>query len=499
MIKLEYSVNLQKPGKFVKKPLAWINFENVINDPDNGINDRTFLCNKYGGRLNKTAVSYSTPEPENSENPKTQAIITAYGFLESTNRYEMPSLQEIMVKLNSVMDDSFTQKDVDAVDKTTDDMYVEFMQKIQEPKVQELLKSMGQYHIATTTYGWKRSMDNVLKAYAQKPDATFVQTRYEWFHRYNREIVPNATRILLVAPKQDYNCSMSDILETMRSLGYDSNTNFMNLSTQQQEHIKIVTIYHTGRGFEHKAYYDISDTVLIPGKPDIWADEAGFDNNFTGHLNQKAMDDVMSKGVSYDGVDASEIYNREEGNPQFLNAAIVKGITNKYPEVKPITNGNPLMAFENNVKNLANYLLETKSKIVRQENRDLGVKIITAFVLAFSKLQPNRILENLKQDIMSREAYLELRDRINDIMRLLNNSMIKRENYMRIDESLPYLQTLDQMFDLMGIDPTEVSSYQEQGFAMESKEDKMKTIKESFMKTLNRLNEHKYYNEKYEK
>ena len=100
---------------------------------------------------------------------------------------------------------------------------------------------------------------------------------------------------------------------------------------------------------------------------------------------------------------------------------------------------------------------------------------------------------------MSREAYLELRDRINDIMRLLNNSMIKRESYMRIDESLPYLQTLDQMFDLMGIDPTEVSSYQEQGFAMESKEDKMKTIKESFMKTLNRLNEHKYYNEKYEK
>ena len=157
------------------------------------------------------------------------------------------------------------------------------------------------------------------------------------------------------------------------------------------------------------------------------------------------------------------------------------------------------MAFENNVKNLANYLLETKSKIVRQENRDLGIKIITAFVLAFSKLQPNRILENLKQDIMSREAYLELRDRINDIMRLLNNSMIKRESYMRIDESLPYLQTLDQMFDLMGIDPTEVSSYQEQGFAMESKEDKMKTIKESFMKTLNRLNEHKYYNEKYEK
>ena len=32
---------------------------------------------------------------------------------------------------------------------------------------------------------------------------------------------------------------------------------------------------------------------------------------------------------------------------------------------------------------LKNYLLETKSKIVKQENRDASVKIITAFVLCF--------------------------------------------------------------------------------------------------------------------
>ena len=136
-------------------------------------------------------------------------------------------------------------------------------------------------------------------------------------------------------------------------------------------------------------------------------------------------------------------------------------------------------------------------KIVKQENRQLGINIITAFVLAFSKLQPERVLSNLRQDIMSREAYLELRDRINDIMRLLNNSMIRKENIMNINESLPYLHSVDQMLDLMGINPSEVRS--EENIAMESKENKIANIKESFMKTLNKLNEHKYYNERYEK
>lgn len=244
----------------------------------------------------------------------------------------------------------------------------------------------------------------------------------------------------------------------------------------------------------------MSDTDVIPGMRDIWSEEVGFDNNFTGHLNQKAMDDVMSKGGNYDGVDASEIYNKEEGNPQFLNNAIVKGITNKYPEITPITNGNLLIAFEKNVSLLANYLLETKSKIVKQENRDLSVKIITAFVLCFSKLQPSKTLENLRNDVLSRDAYLDLRDRINDIMRLLNNSMIRKENrIMNINESLPYLQSVDQMLNLMGIDPKTVPSQEQQNIAMESKEDKMTSLKESFMKTLNKLNEHKYYNDKYDR
>lgn len=204
MIDLKYSVNYQKPSKFVKHPLAWVNFENVMLDPDNGINDRTFLTNKYGGRLNRGAVAYSTPEPDNEENPKTKAIITAYEYLLSTNRYNMPPLKEILIRMSEVMNDSFTEADVEKVERTTDDMYVEFMKMIEDPKVQTLLKSLGQYHVATTRYGWKRSMDNVIRAYNQKPDATFVQTRYEWYHRYNRVVKPRCY-------KNTFSCSKTKL------------------------------------------------------------------------------------------------------------------------------------------------------------------------------------------------------------------------------------------------------------------------------------------------
>ena len=178
---------------------------------------------------------------------------------------------------------------------------------------------------------------------------------------------------------------------------------------------------------------------------------------------------------------------------------IMKKYREKYPEITPVSSGDALHAFERNLVLLSNYLLETKSKIVRQENRNLSVKIICAFVLAFCRLQPERALTSFKQEILSQEAYLSLRDRINDIMRLLNKSMIRKESFMRLVESLPYLETLDQMFDMMGIDPSEVKSENEQGFAMESKKNNLESIKETFLRTLNRLNEHKYYNDKYER
>ena len=501
MIKLKYSINTPNVSKFSKfnknkkpsKPVVWINFENVIDDEANDMRDKVWMTLKYGARKNGDAVSYSTSDPMDESNPSTQQLINGYNYLASTNRYEMPPLKYMLMQMEDMLKNRATPEEIEAVEKSTDDMYVEFMQKLQDPKIQTLLKSLGQYQVATTRYGWKKSMDNVMRALAQNPNATFVQTAPEWFHKYNRNIKLGAKKILLATPVQDYKkIPYDDILDAMRDARYDSSVRFEDLSTQQRDYITVMAVYHSGHGFEMKPYFDVSDTYVIEGEEDIWSNEVGFDNNFTMHLNQIAMDDVTAQGIELDGFDPREIYNNEEGNPKLLNHTLVKGIQRKYPEVKAVEGSESLSSFIKNVRNLANYLLETKSKLVRQENRELGINIITAFVLAFTKLKPEYVCTQYNDKVMERNAYLELRDRINDIIRLINDSMLKMENKNNINESIPYLQSVDQMLEMMGLNLND-----EQQAPMECKENDKETIKENFMKTLNRLNEHKYYNEKF--
>lgn len=205
-MRLQYSVNYQPASKFAKfgkkqGERAWMNFENIINDPDNGVNDKTLLTNKFGGRLNGDAVAFSTEHPEDANDKNTDKIIEAYKFLLKTGRYEMPPLDQMLMELQNVKQDRITPQDTKEVEKSTDDMYVEFMQKLEDPKIQMLLKSIGQYYLATSAYGWRLSADNVVRIFAQNPDATFLQTRWQWNRKFNRIVNSGARRIVVMVPK----------------------------------------------------------------------------------------------------------------------------------------------------------------------------------------------------------------------------------------------------------------------------------------------------------
>lgn len=508
-IELIYTINYTQPKKMYGKSIkgkSWINFENVINDEDNKINDRTLLTNKYHGHLhNGNNVSFPTSKPEDMNDPDTQKIITAYNFLKSTNRYEMPSLDSIIEELVNAKNDYISKGDAKKVEDDTDSMFMEFMKKIQEPETQMLLKSIGQYQMATDTYGWKLSCDNVIRIKTQNPQATFLQTRRQWYNRFNRKIKPNARRIIVVVPSHNLNdLSKADIAQTMKDIGYPSSVSFNDLSTQRRNYVVIMARYHLGRGFNVMPFYDISDTYLIDGKEDKWADEAGFDNNLTGHLNPHAMSDIDSR-IANGEHDLKDIYNQEEGNVNLLNDALVRGIESKYPEVKVSKTGHPEIDFEQNLYNLSNYLLETKTKMLRQEHRDTAIKIIMGFVYAFSKLNIQKVVSGVKNDILTDEGYLGVRNRINDIIRLINNAMIRREDIFmgNLLESLPYLQSVDQMLKIIGVNPAEVPSEEElenserQGIEMPMENKIKNNVIENFQTILNRLNNNTYYNEKF--
>ena len=428
-----------------------------------------------------------------SNDPNTQKLIKAYEFLASTGHYEMPNLDEIFNRLNDVKNDIVKPKEVEELNDTTDKMYIEFMQKLKDPKIQLLLKSIGQYQIASTVYGWKYAMDNVIRAYSVNPNATFLQQRKQWYEKFNREVNVGAKKIILTIPSENTrDLDPTVVRQIMDEAGYEPHETFQSLSKQQQDYIKTMVRYHTGKGFISVPYFDISDTTLIPGEEDVWVNEVGFENNLTGKLNAAAMADLETRQGSFDtyGYDIKDLYNNEEGNVTALNAALVKGMQIKYPDLKVAKNDgtHDAISFERNLDTLADYLLERKSKIVRPENRTQAKAIIKTFIYCFTKLKPETVARQLSDNILTREAYLELRDRINEIIMLINKATVRKESKQLVNEEIPYVQSVEQMFDMMGITAQDVENNEIT--------ENINNIKENFFKTLNNIDKHRYYNER---
>ena len=99
MIKLDYTVASKKFNNKIKKvweDQTWLNYENL------DIADKDVLKSKFGGFIGKSgSVGFSTLNPKDSNNPKTANIINSYKYLESTGKYEMPPLQQMVDDLIS--------------------------------------------------------------------------------------------------------------------------------------------------------------------------------------------------------------------------------------------------------------------------------------------------------------------------------------------------------------------------------------------------------------
>lgn len=503
-MRLKYSVNFQQPSKFSKHKngLSWINFENIIYDPEQGINDRVLLTNKYGGRLVEKEkngetvyeVAFSTAKPSSPDDPNTERIIEAYRFLASTGRYGMPTLDDILLELRDVRADKVDEKVIKEIEQTTDNMFAELMQKLKDPKVRAMLSSIGQYQIAESSYGWKFALNNVITIQAQNPNTTFLKQRHAWLESYNRKIKSGAKPIFVVVPSnQKTGITDAEIRKVMTEAGYGQDETFESLSPQQKEYIIITVRYMTGKGFLVQPYYDISDTYVIDGERDIWSEDPGFDNNLTGHLNDAAMADLEKRKASLNtyGYDVKELYNNEEGNYTALNDSLVKGMQKKYPELPVAKNGGNRddIAFERNLDVLADYLIEQKAKLVRPENRVQGKNIVKTFVFCFTKLKSDRIANELKDNqILTEKAYSELRNVINEIIMLINMATLRRESKQQVNEAIPYLNSTEEMLNMMGLSMADVKNHE--------REMEMNDIKENFMRTLNNINKHRYYNDK---
>ncbi|MBR6516369.1 MAG: hypothetical protein IKT40_05890 [Bacilli bacterium] len=503
MVRLDYMVGGQRVfDRFKKKEkfLHWLNFFNLRKE------DKEYLVKNCDALMKKDgSLGISTQSPNNPNDVKTQHIIKAYDYLTQVGIYEMPPLCDMLFELKHAITDAVSTKDMQNAEKANDEMWLQFMKELEKPETQLLLKSFGQFSLANSTFGWKLSQDNIFRARSQKPNVTFLQTRQQWRQRYGRDVRPGAEKITLLIPliSNRGGQSSDDLKKTMTQVGYKDNVKFGDLSHQQKDHVEITSRGGDAATYRYIAYYDVSDTVLIdPNGEDIWANEVGFEDNLVGKLNQAALD---YKAKNSDGTSSAEdikkIYNNEEGDIKLLTNALAQGISNNYPQIPTMLpksdNVNAYTkCYTDMIRNLADLLIEEDSKIVREENRSMGVQIAVTFVLCLTRVSPEQVANKLANNELTDQSYFELRNIINTIINLINRNMPKLESKKHLNEmGYKTLSSVDEMLAMMGMSKKDVKpTYsQEDETFMECENKEKESIKESFYNLFNRMNKVQLY------
>jgi hypothetical protein len=136
------------------------------------------------------------------------------------------------------------------------------------------------------------------------------------------------------------------------------------------------------------------------------------------------------------------------------------------------------------VMKIADKLIEEKAKIVRAENRRVGIQSTLTAVLILTRLNPQKVASDIASSDFSPKFYFELRDIINEIVSMINKNLPRQESKNNMNEAqIPYIQSVEELMSMLGVEDS-VENMEE---CYTKKQEKINQIKESFYNTLKRI------------
>lgn len=154
--------------------------------------------------------------------------------------------------------------------------------------------------------GWRLSSRNQIEVYMQLPNATFVTNEWTWENVFNRKVIDRSQFALVMKPKNNKIKDISSWNRAAAYFGYKDKSNpnkqaydvFRELKkakklSQSQTFavMALANIYNPqSPDFIQQKVFDVSNTQLISGMPDVWNEQVGYADNLKGLPNQKAMD-----------------------------------------------------------------------------------------------------------------------------------------------------------------------------------------------------------------
>jgi hypothetical protein len=327
----------------------------------------------------------------------------------SQRGYKVPTVDE----LKAQTDDRATKANLDPItpeDKANakekyDDLIVKILTNLNNPDTQKLISNISKFRImpdiTDSAFGHIFSAKNALRALAVKPDATFLATRTQWETKYGREVKPGADKIILYVNIGGGNF---DVGKAEKELGVKKDVAYQ--SAQMQHKFDIAAKSEDNSSFTGmpKVYYDISDTVLIPGvdntdgslsQMDKVVDQPGLMDNIRGILNQAAIE---MKGVSLSPEDKAKIGAKDTTNKNVMVFAKVLNSMRVEPEFKGLT--DQLIKLDpNNDMSVLKVIREYFMNVAfgrASSDRELKSNIATTGILSMLEVAPTALAQLLK-------------------------------------------------------------------------------------------------------
>ena len=217
------------------------------------------------------------------------------------NDYSEYSIDNFCSRLYDVIDNVVTQEDSKNAERITISNWKEMLERLTDPSVRQRLLNYQMSNQYAKSYGNVLSPNNKQDILDQFPNASFVVEASTWRNKFNRQVMPNAQRIIVTKPYGVTNHNL-DLDAAAQRCGFDSYKDAKEKTknaTQVLNRIKIEASKGKNTLYKKVIMYDVSQTIPPPNpKDDVWTNEIGLSNNIMGVLNQNAQnfDDKEASG-----------------------------------------------------------------------------------------------------------------------------------------------------------------------------------------------------------
>lgn len=258
--------------------------------------------------------------------------------------------------------------------KTAIEYWKKYLETLNDPETVKIIEAYSSLPLTDKIYGHTLSRKNAMLIRSVNNEASFILPLSGW-RQLNRGVKRGAKQYVIYI-RTGSDSQIAEIKDIIKQIGW-GNVPYDDLPPQVQKEVDIRSNGKASGIFKPIYEYDISDTYLFPGQPDIFNQTVGLKNNLTGELNDLAKSEVMAASDNKPDVDKLMVERTVKANDNF----------SKYCEennINYIHSDNPsanlVNALEANYKKIAMDL-----DILRDVNINMFAENATHITLLFGK------------------------------------------------------------------------------------------------------------------